>query len=164
MRLTEWKRGRRVGQNCTALPPGQSSSSLKQQAPCTPSPSSPTTLPQRCLHPEVAERRHPREGWLVSPLPGEGIRSWDKGMGTLKTSKSRSKAHTLVFPWLYNPHFGPLFLHEQNWDQCKSPKLTAQIGPREGGEGRMLDIPPRGRKLSKVSLPRSVRGGGGSCL
>lgn len=78
-------------------------------------------------------------------------------MGTLKTSKSRSAAHTLVFPWLYSPQFGPLFLHEQNWDQFKSPELTAQIlGPREGGEGRMLDIPPRGRKLSKVSLPRSV--------
>ena len=139
---------------------------IPSEAACSlhPSPSSPTTLPQRCLCPEVAERRHPREGRLVSPLPGEGTRSWDKGMGTLKTSKSRSKAHTLVFPWLYNPHFGSLFLHEQNWDQCKSPKLTAQIGPREGGEGRMLDIPPRGRKLSKVSLPRSVRGGGGSCL
>ena len=163
MRLTEWKHGRRIGQNCTALPPGQSLSPLKQQAPCIRAPPPPPPCHRdACV--QRAERRHPREGRLVSPLPGEGTRSWDKGMGTLKTSKSRSKAHTLVFPWLYNPHFGSLFLHEQNWDQCKSPKLTAQIGPREGGEGRMLDIPPRGRKLSKVSLPRSVRGGGGSCL
>lgn len=97
MRLTEWKRGRRVGQNCTALPPGQSSSSLKQQAPCTPSPSSPTTLPQRCLHPEVAERRHPPGRVVSLTLAWGRYKVLGQGHGNFENQQIKvQSAHTCV--------------------------------------------------------------------
>lgn len=151
MRLTEWKRGRRVGQNCTTLPPGQPSSPLKEQAPCTPKPLLPHH-PATEMPASRGGRRKAPPGRVVSLTPAWGkYKVLGQGQGNFENQQIKiQRAHTW-FPWLYNPRFGPLFLHEQNWDQCKSPELTAQVfGPREGGEGRMLDIPPRGRKLSKV--------------
>lgn len=71
MRLTEWKSGRRVGQNCTTLPPGQSSSPLKEQAPCTPEPLLPHH-PATEMPASRGGRRKAPPGRVVSLTPAWG--------------------------------------------------------------------------------------------
>lgn len=78
-------------------------------------------------------------------------------MGTLKTSKSRSTS-THLCSLGFTVHSSAHFSFMNKTGTSASPELTAQIlGPREGGEGRMLDIPPRRQEVvqgepAKVSL------------
>lgn len=97
-------------------------------------------------------RREPTPAW--GQAPALGTRSlW-------KTNKSRSKQRTCISIALAPAHFS---FKGKTGEQDESPELRDRIsGPREAAEEKegCLETPRRGRKLPKVSLPRSVGGGG----
>lgn len=101
---------------------------------------------------EMAEGGSPTPAW--GQAPALGTRSlW-------KTNKSRSKQRTCIPIALAPAHFS---FKGKTGEQDESPELRDRIsGPREAAEEKegCLETPRRGRKLPKVSLPRSVGGGG----